>query len=71
VRKGDLAHLGIPYTPTLLLLDGAGVVTKRWVGKLSAEKENVVLQEFGFIGKKFSENPASNDRYLPKARELY
>lgn len=40
VTRGQLP---VPSTPTLLLVDGAGVVTHAWVGLLSAEREADLL----------------------------
>ena len=44
-RQADFSSLQISGTPTLLLVDGAGLVKKVWVGKLSGEKENEVLAQ--------------------------
>jgi thioredoxin-related protein len=35
--------LGVRATPTLILIDGSGTVTKSWVGQLSPDKEEEVL----------------------------
>ena len=43
VRQAELSSLGVQGTPTLLLVDGAGVVTKVWVGKLKPEQEQEVI----------------------------
>jgi hypothetical protein len=43
VRQAPPNDLGVRGTPTLLLLDGSGVVTDSWVGKLTPEKEDEVL----------------------------
>lgn len=45
VRSGvDLVSLEIPGTPTLLLVDGRGLVRSVWFGKLGAEEERAVLK---------------------------
>jgi len=43
VREVSLGAIGISGTPTLLLLDNAGVVTSSWVGMLAPEGEDQVL----------------------------
>ena len=43
VRHVQLNTLGVRATPTLLLLDDAGVVTDVWVGKLQPDQEVQVL----------------------------
>jgi len=43
VRQVQPQALGAPGTPTLLLVDGSGVVTDSWVGRLSPDKEDEVL----------------------------
>jgi hypothetical protein len=43
VRQVPLNSLGIMATPTLLLVNEAGVVTDVWVGKLPPDQENEVL----------------------------
>lgn len=43
VRQASPQALGAPGTPTLLLVDGSGVVTDSWVGRLPPDKENEVL----------------------------
>ena len=43
VRQVSLNGLGIMATPTLLLVNEAGVVTDVWVGKLQPDQENEVL----------------------------
>jgi hypothetical protein len=45
VRQAQLDSLGVEGTPTLILIDGKGVVTKSWVGKLSGDKEAEVLSQ--------------------------
>ena len=42
-RQTQLAPLGVPGTPAILLVNDQGVVTNSWVGKLSAESEAEVL----------------------------
>jgi thioredoxin-related protein len=43
VKQMSPGAIRIRGTPTLLLLDNAGVVTEEWIGKLPPEKENEVL----------------------------
>ena len=43
VRQLALTAIGVRGTPTMLLVDGKGVVTKVWVGKLQGQEEEQVL----------------------------
>lgn len=43
VRQVPLESIGVSGTPTLLLVDGAGIVTDLWVGKVPPEEEDQVL----------------------------
>ncbi|MEK6304300.1 MAG: rhodanese-like domain-containing protein [Acidobacteriota bacterium] len=43
VRSVSFNSLGIEGTPTLVLVDSSGVMTKSWVGKLTREQEADVL----------------------------
>lgn len=43
VRQSPLGDIGVNGTPTLLLLDNGGAVKESWVGKLSPEREALVL----------------------------
>jgi thiol-disulfide isomerase/thioredoxin len=43
VRQVSLESLGVRGTPTLLLVDGAGVVQEQWVGRLQSNQEAQVL----------------------------
>jgi hypothetical protein len=45
VRQAQLDSLGVEGTPTLILIDDKGVVTKSWVGKLSGDREAEVLNQ--------------------------
>jgi len=45
VRQARLDALGVSGTPTLILIDGKGVVMKTWVGKLSGDREAEVLNQ--------------------------
>jgi hypothetical protein len=47
VRQVPLATIGVRGTPTMLLVNGKGVVEKVWVGKLQPEEENSVLSSVG------------------------
>lgn len=43
IRQASLESLGVTGTPTLILVDGNGIVTGWWVGKLSTSQETDVL----------------------------
>ena len=43
IRQAQLDSIGARATPTLVLVDKAGVVTNSWVGRLPAEKESEVI----------------------------
>lgn len=43
VKQASLGALGVRATPTLALVNDAGVVTDVWVGKLQPDQENQVL----------------------------
>lgn len=43
VRQSGLDKIGVHGTPTLMLIDNAGVVKGFWLGKLSSEEEAKVL----------------------------
>lgn len=43
VRQASLDSIDVQGTPTLLLIDNNGMIVKYWRGKLSADKENEVL----------------------------
>jgi peroxiredoxin len=43
VRQSDLPRLGIMRTPTLVLIDNSGLVSKSWLGQLSPPNEQDVL----------------------------
>lgn len=43
VRQAPPSDLSVRGTPTLLLVDGSGIVTDSWVGKLPPDKEAEVL----------------------------
>lgn len=45
VRESPFANLGVKGTPTLILVDGEGVVRATWGGKLSSEREAEVLKQ--------------------------
>lgn len=47
VRQISLNTLGVTGTPTLLLVNGDGVTTKVWVGKLQTDQESQVLNALG------------------------
>ena len=43
VEQATMAGIGVKGTPTMLLVNSAGVVTKVWVGKIQPEREQEVL----------------------------
>jgi thioredoxin-related protein len=43
VRQETLGALGVRGTPTLLLINDKGVVTRSWVGRLPTAKEDEVI----------------------------
>lgn len=43
VRQAELGALGVRGTPTLLLINDKGVVTRSWVGRLPTDKEAEVI----------------------------
>lgn len=45
VLQGSLQVVGVRSTPTLLLVNEAGVITESWRGKLPPEKENEVINK--------------------------
>lgn len=50
VKQTPLNSLGVTGTPTLLLVNGEGVVTNSWKGKLPVEKESEVLAKLRQCG---------------------
>ena len=44
VRQATLDEIGVRGTPTVLLVNSAGVVTKVWAGKLQPEEQEQVLR---------------------------
>jgi hypothetical protein len=44
VKQESLSALGVRGTPTLLMVNEKGVVTKSWIGRLSASKEIEVIE---------------------------
>jgi hypothetical protein len=50
IRQAAPTSTGAGGTPTLILLDAQGIVTKSWIGKLSAPEESEVLTQL--TGKK-------------------
>jgi len=43
VRQAVMGEIGVRGTPTMILVNGAGVVAKIWVGKLRPEQEQQVM----------------------------
>lgn len=43
VKQVPLNEIGVSGTPSLVLVDNSGVVKNLWLGKLSVEKERIVL----------------------------
>ena len=44
VRQVPMRELGVKLTPTLILVNGEGVVTDSWFGRLTPDKEDEVLK---------------------------
>lgn len=47
IRQTPLSEIEVSGTPTLLLVDGRGVVRNVWIGKLPGDKEKDVLKKIG------------------------
>ena len=47
LRQMSLDKLGVAGTPTMLLLNKSGIVTKSWVGKLAPEEQSQALRAIG------------------------
>jgi len=47
VRQAQLHDIEVGGTPTLLLVDGSGVVRNVWVGKLASDGEQEVISKLG------------------------
>lgn len=45
IATSDLTRIHVSGTPTLLLVNNAGVIERVWMGKLTAEREKEVLAE--------------------------
>jgi len=43
VKQVSMGAIGVRGTPTMLLVNSAGVVTKVWAGKIQPEQEQEVL----------------------------
>jgi hypothetical protein len=44
VRQVELGNIGVAGTPTMLLVNSGGVVTRLWSGKVQPEEEDTVLK---------------------------
>jgi len=47
IKQVTMGDIGVRGAPTLFLVNGAGAVTKVWVGKLAPEQEEQVLTALG------------------------
>jgi rhodanese-related sulfurtransferase len=47
VMQANLGGIGFPQTPTLALVNAAGVVTETWVGKLNVSKQFAIFERLG------------------------
>lgn len=47
VRQASLAGIGVNGTPTLILVDGNGVIADVWVGALTPDREDEVVGRLG------------------------
>lgn len=45
IKQVPLEQLGVPGTPTLILVDTKGAVVETWIGQLPPDKETEVLQK--------------------------
>ena len=45
VRQSELPSLGIMRTPTLLLVDNGGIVSRTWLGRLSTDNQQDVFTQ--------------------------
>jgi hypothetical protein len=43
VKQMALASIGVAGTPTMLVVNGSGIVTKSWVGRLDQDGQEQVL----------------------------
>jgi rhodanese-related sulfurtransferase len=59
VRQLELASLGLQGTPTILLVNNAGVVTDVLTGKLAAKQEQALFEQLHL---KVAPDPSSEDR---------
>lgn len=51
VRQTGLREVGVSGTPTLLLVNEKGSITKSWIGQLRADKEAEVLGALRGVGR--------------------
>jgi rhodanese-related sulfurtransferase len=56
VLQANLSRIGFPQTPTLALVDTAGVVTETWVGKLSVSKQLALFERLGVSNNELATN---------------
>lgn len=49
VKQEQLSTLGVQGTPTLILVDGHGVVTDSWVGRLPPERQTEVVAKLNKV----------------------
>jgi hypothetical protein len=54
VRQANLTSIGVSGTPTLLVVDDAGIVTHVWVGKPLRNQESEILSTLAELGDKQS-----------------
>lgn len=45
VRQASLSYIGVPGTPTILLVDKSGKIERSWIGKLKPETEKEVIEQ--------------------------
>lgn len=63
VRQVSLKALGLKGTPTILLVNGSGEISKLWLGQLSTKQQTEVMSSIG--AKPDGEGPARNIDALP------
>jgi rhodanese-related sulfurtransferase/thioredoxin-related protein len=66
VKQPSLASVGITAVPTLVLVDGAGIVRNIWSGKLTNDRESEVLSSLAVDDHKQGEREAAKEYIEPR-----
>ena len=69
VRQADISKLGIPGTPTLILVGSSGSIRASWVGKLSEERESEVFNRLQIRRIKAGTDQTVTDKTLTESNE--